>query len=104
MAVVVALAVIPVTHRFSDTFDATHEFGTVSLIAPTGSAVALSWAVTGGPASIQVFNGNGQILDASEAPVGSFSFSSTTPSDGFEANSTGTASVSVSWSYASPIL
>jgi hypothetical protein len=99
-----ALFTIPLTHRFSDVFNVSVEFGGVTMVAPQGSHLALNWSVSGGPASVSVYNGDGQVLYASNAPSGAFSFASTTPSDGFEANSTVSAIIYVAWSYASPIL
>ena len=104
VGIVTALATVPVPHRFSDVFSATREFGTVVLVAPQGSPISLNWSVSGGPASVSVSNGHGQLLDASAASSGSFQFTSTTPEDGFEANSTSSATVYLSWGYSSPVL
>jgi hypothetical protein len=104
IAVIAGLATIPISHRFSDGFNATHEFGGVTLVAPAGSRVALNWSASGGPASISVYNGNGQVLYASNAPTGAFSFTAVTASDGFEANSTSSAFIFLAWEYSSPIL
>ncbi|MGA8663678.1 MAG: hypothetical protein WB809_01210 [Thermoplasmata archaeon] len=98
-----ALVTIPITHRFSDDFNANHQFGGVTMVAPVGSQLALNWSVSGGPASVSVYNGYGQVLYESDAPSGTFSFTSATPSDGVEANSTASALVYLAWSFAAPI-
>ena len=73
-----ALVTIPITHRFSDDFNANHQFGGVTMVAPVGSQLALNWSVSGGPASVSVYNGYGQVLYESDAPSGTFSFTSAT--------------------------
>jgi hypothetical protein len=100
----IVLATIPVSHGFSDEFNATSRFGGATLVAPTGSHIAMNWSATGGPASFSVYDGHAQLLFASHAATGSFAFTSTTPSDDVEANSTGDAYVYLSWSYAAPLL
>jgi hypothetical protein len=103
-AVVAALAIVPISHRFSDGFNATPQFGSVSMVAPEGSRLSLNWSVSGGPASVSVFDGHGQVLYRSTAPTGAFTFTTVTPSDGVEANSTSSAFISLSWGYTAPIL
>jgi hypothetical protein len=103
-AAAIALFAIPVTHSFSDGLNATHLYGSVTLVAPVGSRISLTWSSSGAPASIAIYDGNGHMLDSAEAATGSFSFTAMTPSDGFEANSTGIAYVVLSWSYTSPLL
>jgi len=102
--VLVALFTIPITHRFSDGFNATPQFGGASLVAPQGSSLSINWSVIGGSAMIQISNGYGQILFSSPAASGSFAFTSTTPSDEVAANSTASAYVYLDWSYSAPVL
>lgn len=104
LAVLATLAIVPVSHRFSDGLNATREFGSVSMVAPQGSTLSLNWSVSGGPTSVSVFNAHGQVLYSSSAPSGAFSFTTATPSDGFEANSTSSAFVYLAWGYSAPLL
>jgi hypothetical protein len=104
IVVVAAVTLVPFSHRFADGFNATHRFGSVSMVAPEGSRLSLNWLVSGGPASVSVFNGHGQVLYASTASAGAFAFTTVTPSDGVEANSTSTAFVHLDWGYSAPLL
>ena len=104
VALTLVLALLPMTRRYHDEFQASAQFGHVSMVAPSGSQIALSWTSAGGPIRIIIYDGDGAMLDSSSNPSGSFSFRTSTSMNGFEASSPTMASVGLNWSYTTSVL
>ena len=105
IGVIVALAVIPVSHSYQFTVYSTPtENGAVFQTFPAGASVSGSWSTSGGESvSITISCGLGQVYSGS-GTSGSFSFTAQLVACLFSVQSAGSTTVTFTGSYSSPIL
>lgn len=103
VVVLLALFLVPVAHPFSASLATSGDTPGVDLITfPSGAPVHGTWTSSGGSVQFEIV-GFGHLY-SENGTSGAFSFTATLSFVEFEAISSGSATVSVSGSYSSPLL